>query len=41
MGTEGDGTVGGEHTAQYTGDALQNRTLETRLILLTYVTPIN
>ena len=29
MVTEGDLTLGGEHTIQYTGDGLQNCTLET------------
>ena len=38
---EGDLTWGGEHTIQYTDDALQNSTPETYRILLTNVTPIN
>ena len=32
--------LGGEHTMQYTGDVLQNCTLETHTILLTNVSPI-
>ena len=38
---EGDLTLGGEHTIQYTDDGLQNHTPETYIILLTNVTPIN
>ena len=33
--------MGGEHRMQYTDDVLQKCTLETYVILLTYVTPIN
>ena len=40
MVTEGDFTLGGEHTIQYTDDVLQNCTLETYIILLTNVTPV-
>ena len=36
-----DLTVGGKHTMQNTGDALQNCTLETYIVLLTNITPIN
>lgn len=42
--TYGDGrrlTLGGERTMQYTDDVLCNCTLETYIILLTNVTPIN
>ena len=35
MVAEGDLTLGGEHTMQYTDDILLNRTLETYIILLT------
>ena len=38
---EGDLTGGREHTIQYTDDVLQNCTLETYIILLTTITPIN
>lgn len=41
MVTEGDSTSGDKHTMQYTDDALQYSTLETYLILLTSVNPIN
>lgn len=41
MVTEGDFTFVGEQTMQYTDDALQNYTLETYIILLTVITPIN
>ena len=41
MVIEGDWTLDGEHTIQYTDDVLQNYTLETYEILLTNVTPIN
>ena len=41
MVTEGDLTWGGEHTIQYTDGVLQNCTLETYIILLTNVIPIN
>ena len=40
MVTEGS-TWDGEHTKQYTDDVLQKRTLETYVILLINVTPIN
>ena len=43
-GVNGDGRrldLGGEHTIQNTDDVLQNCTLETYIILLTSVTPIN
>ena len=36
-----DLTLGGGHTIPYTDDASQNCTLETYIILLTNVTPIN
>ena len=39
MVTEGDLTLGGEHTIQYTDDTLQNCSLETYIIILTNVTP--
>ena len=38
---EEDLTLCGEHTIQYTGDVLQNCTLENYIILLTNVIPIN
>ena len=38
---EGDLTWGSEHTIQYTDDVLNNCTLETYVILLSNVTPIN
>ena len=38
---EGDFTWGGEHTVQCTDNVLQNCTLETYIILLTSVTPVN
>ena len=41
MATEGDLTLGGKHTIQYTDDVLQNCTLETDIILLTNLTPIS
>ena len=41
MVTEGDLTLGGEHTMQYTDDVLQNCKLEIYIILLTNVTSIN
>ena len=41
MVMEGDLSWGGEHTIQYTGDALQNGTHETYIISLTNFTPIN
>lgn len=37
----GDVTVGGKHIIQNTDDVLQNQTLETYMILITNVTPIN
>ena len=36
-----DWTLGGKYTMQYTDDILQTYTLETHIILLTNVTPIN
>ena len=36
-----DLTWGGQHTVQYTDDVLQNCILETYIILLTNVTPVN
>ena len=41
MVTEEDLIWGCGHTVQYTDDTSQNRTLETHMILLTNVTPIN
>ena len=41
MVTEGDLTLGGKHTVQYSDDLLQSCTPETYIILLTNVTPIN
>lgn len=41
MEMEEDWTLGGGHTARYTGDAPQDYTLETYLILLTSDPPIN
>lgn len=38
---EGDLNLGGEHTIQCTNDILWNFTVETYIILLTNVTPIN
>ena len=38
--TEGNLTLGAEHTMQYTYDVLLNCTLETCMILLTHVTSI-
>ena len=38
---EGDLPLGGEHTIQYTDDVLENCALETYIIVLTNVTPIN
>ena len=38
---EGDLTLGGEHTIQYTDDVSENCTPETYITLLTNVTPIN
>ena len=39
--TEGDLTLGGEHTTQYTDNVLQNSTPETCVIVSTNVTPVN
>ena len=41
MVMEGDVIWGGEHTIQYTNDILENYTLETYIILLNYLTPVN
>ena len=41
MVTDGDLILDGEHTVQYTDGLLQNCTLESYIILLTNVTPIN
>ena len=41
MVTEGDLTLGGQPTVQYTHAVSQNCTFETYIILLTNVTPIN
>ena len=41
MVREGDVTWSGEHTVQYTDDALQNYIPETYVILLTNGTPIS
>ena len=41
MATEGDLTLDGEHTMQYTDDVLQNCSSETCIILLTNIPPIN
>ena len=41
MVAERDLTLGGEHTMWYADDTLQNCTLETCMVLLTNVTPIN
>ena len=41
MVMEEDLTGGGEHTVQYAGDAFQNCTPETYIIVLINVTPIN
>ena len=41
MVREEDLILCGEHTIQYTDNVLQNYTLETYIILLTNVTPIN
>ena len=38
---EGDLTLSGEHTMQYTDDVLQNYTPEIYVILITNVIPIN
>ena len=40
MVTEGDVTLGSEHTMQYIDDILQNCTPETYIIFFTSVTPI-
>ena len=39
--TEGDLTLDDEYTMQYTGDVLQNYTLEIYITLLTNVTPVD
>lgn len=39
MATEGDQTLGGEFTMQYTDDVVQICTFETYIMLLTNVTP--
>ena len=39
--TEGDLTLGGEHTMQYTDDGSSNYILEPYIILLTNITPVN
>ena len=36
-----DVILGGEYTMQYTDDVIQKYTLETYIILLTSVTPVN
>ena len=41
MVTKDDLIVGGEHAMQYTDHVSQKRTLETYMILLTNVNPIN
>ena len=41
MVTEGDQTLGGGHTIQYTDDMLQNCAPETYVTLLTNITPVN
>lgn len=41
MMTEGDLTLGVDHTRQYTDDILLNFTLKTNIILLDNVNPIN
>lgn len=41
MVMESDLTLGGKHTIQFTEDLLLNCTVETYVILLTKVTPIN
>lgn len=41
MMTEGNLTLGNEHTMPYTDDVLLNYTLEICITLLTNVTPIN
>ena len=41
MAMEGDLTLGGEHTIQYTDNVLENCIPETYVILLVNVTPIN
>ena len=41
MVAERDLTSGGEYTMQYEDDVLQNCALETCMVLLTNVTPIN
>ena len=41
MVKEGDLTSGGEHTEQHTDGVLQNFTIDTYIIVLTNITPIN
>ena len=41
MAMEGDLTLGYEHEIKYTDDVLWNCILETSIILLTDITPIN
>ena len=41
MVMEGNLTLGGKQTIQYTDDVLENLTLETYIILLTNVIPVN
>ena len=41
MGMEKDLTLGGEYMMHYTDDVLLSCTLETCMVLLTNVTPIN
>lgn len=41
MGMKGDLTLGGERTKLHADDVLQNFTLETYIIVLANVTPIN
>ena len=41
MVMNGDLTLGGKHTIQYTDDVLQNCTIEIYIILLANITPIN
>lgn len=41
MGMEGDLTLVGEHTLRHTDDVLRNCTLESYIVVLTGVAPIN
>lgn len=41
METDGDQTLGGGHSMQFTDDVLQNCTCETYVMLLISATPIN